>query len=64
MAIAHRTGVPLKGGEERDALTGWRRFLNFRPGERKAAKASFNRRARRQPVEMGDEADDVAGEEP
>lgn len=52
MAISKQTGEALKGGEERDALTGWRRLLNFRPGERKAAKASFNRRARRKPVEV------------
>jgi hypothetical protein len=51
------------GGEERDALTGWRRLLNFKPGERKAAKTSFNRRVRRQPVEIADDPDSAEGEE-
>lgn len=48
MSTPHRTGVPLKGGDERDAMTGWRKYLNFRPGERKAAKVSYNRRVRRE----------------
>src|SRR5688572_27159578 len=26
-----RTGVSIKGGDEPDALTGWRRFMRFRP---------------------------------
>lgn len=49
------TGEPLKGGLEQDALTGWRRFLNWRPGERKAAKNKFWRRVRRKPVEVESE---------
>lgn len=54
----HRaTGEPLKGGDEQDALSGWRRFLNWRPGERKAAKNKFWRRVRRRPVEV--EVDDA-----
>ena len=57
MAIAKRTGVPLKGAEERDALTGWRRLLNFKPGERKAAKITFNRRVRRQLIETDEDGD-------
>jgi hypothetical protein len=38
----------LKGGDEHDALTGWRRFLGWRPGQRKQAKQSHNRRIRRE----------------
>ncbi|UOK71736.1 hypothetical protein [Ancylobacter polymorphus] len=49
------TGEPLKGGAEQDALTGWRRFLSWRAGERKAAKTSFWRRVRRKPIEMGED---------
>ena len=52
-----RMGVPLKGYDEHSALTGWRRVDRFRPGDRKAAKNTFNRRVRRQPVEI-EEPDD------
>ena len=55
MGIESKTGVPLKGPEY-DALTRFKRFLNWRPGARKAAKVTFNRRIRHQPVEI-DEAD-------
>lgn len=48
------TGVGLKGGREHDALSGWRRLLSFRPGERKAAKTQFNRRVRHRPIEFED----------
>lgn len=59
MTSERRTGVVVRGGPEGDALTGWRRLLNFRAGERKAAKVSFNRRVRRQAVEL----DDPSGED-
>jgi hypothetical protein len=36
----------MKGGDEYDAFTGWRRFLRFRPGERKKTKHSFWKRIR------------------
>ena len=39
--------IPLKGGGEADALTGWRKVIRFRPGERKAAKRSYARRLRK-----------------
>lgn len=39
--------IPMRGGLEQDALTGWRRVLHWRPGERKAAKTAYNRRVRR-----------------
>ena len=39
--------VPLKGGEEYDMLTGWRRFLKNTAGKAKAAKRSYNKRFRK-----------------
>lgn len=39
--------IPLKGGDEQDALTGWRRFYHFKPGTRKEIKRKFNKRVRR-----------------
>jgi hypothetical protein len=38
--------IPMRGGYEHDALTGWRRFLNWRTGERKRAKRSYAKRVR------------------
>lgn len=38
--------IPLKGAEQ-DALTGWRRFIKFRRGERKASKRSYMKRLRK-----------------
>lgn len=58
MATPRQTGVRISGGWEPDALTSWRRLLRFRPGKRKAAKKSYNRRIRRRPVELDDEDDD------
>ena len=49
------TGVSLKGADENDALTGWRKVTRFRPGRRKAAKNAFNRRVRRRPIEIDEE---------
>lgn len=57
MGIEKKTGVPLKGGPEHDALTRFRKFLNWRPGQRKAAKVSFNRRVRHQLVKVDDAQD-------
>lgn len=39
--------IPLKGGAEHGALSGWRRVFKFRPGERKKAKRSYARRLRK-----------------
>lgn len=39
--------IPMKTGDEYDALTGWKRYLYWRPGERKRIKRGYNRRARR-----------------
>ena len=41
------TRIPMKGGDEHDALTGWRRVISFRPGQRKAAKRSYAKRLRK-----------------
>ena len=38
----------LKGGDEFDALTGWRRFLHWKPGTRKHIKRKVNKRIRRE----------------
>lgn len=38
--------IPLKGGLEQDAISGWRKYLNWRPGERKHAKKSYAKRVR------------------
>ncbi|HSV01857.1 MAG TPA: hypothetical protein VLI41_01515 [Phenylobacterium sp.] len=51
MGHEKRFGAALKKGTEQDALSGWRKLLRFRPGARKAAKNSFNRRVRHQQVE-------------
>lgn len=39
--------IPMKSGDEYDALTGWRRVLSFKPGKRKRIKSAFRRRVRR-----------------
>ena len=39
--------IPLKGGDEHDALTGWRRLIKFCRGERKKAKRSYMKRLRK-----------------
>lgn len=41
--------IPLKSADEYDALTRWRRFLRFRPGQRKKVKRQYNKRLRRAP---------------
>lgn len=42
--MGHR-GI-LKSGLEYDALTGWRKVLRFRAGERKFIKRKYNKRQR------------------
>ena len=37
---------PVRNGDEQDAFTPWRRYLHWRPGERKAVKRRANRRDR------------------
>ena len=46
-----RREIPLKDGDEWDALTvrasvGWRQFYHYKPGERRYIKNKFNRRSR------------------
>lgn len=36
----------LIDGDEHDAVTGWRRYLRWRPGERSAVKRRIRRRER------------------
>jgi hypothetical protein len=38
----------MKGGDEYDALTRWKRVLHWRPGVRAWIKNKFNRRSRRE----------------
>ena len=40
--------LPMKTGAEHDALTRWRRFLNWRPGVRASIKRGYNKRVRRE----------------
>jgi hypothetical protein len=42
-----RIRMPLKRADEHDALTGWRKYLIWRPGERKAIKRRVSKRERR-----------------
>lgn len=42
-----RPEIPLRGGLEQDALTGWRKFLAWKAGQRKWVKRMFRKRARR-----------------
>jgi hypothetical protein len=39
--------VPLKTADEYDALTQWKKYVNWEAGIRKKIKVKFNRRARR-----------------
>ena len=38
--------IPLKGGDEQDALTKTRHCYRWRPGERKRVKRKYNKRVR------------------
>ena len=42
--------IPLKGGDEQDMLTPWRKYLKCaeRPGVPKKAKRSYNKRVRKE----------------
>jgi hypothetical protein len=42
-----RGEIPMKGGDEQDAFTGWRRYLNWAPGRRKSIKRGYHKRVRR-----------------
>ncbi len=48
-AVARRRSTvrPVRTPEEQDAFTGWRHYLRWRPGQRKAVKHRANRRDRR-----------------
>ena len=40
--------IPLKGGDEYDALNRrWKNYIHWRAGERKRLKRKFNKRVRR-----------------
>jgi hypothetical protein len=51
--------IPLKSGDEYDALTrGGRRVHHFKPGERAAVKRKFRRRERRAGNNVKDRIED------
>ena len=37
----------LRGGDEQDAFTGWRRFIRWKPGQLRKIKRGFWKRLRR-----------------
>jgi hypothetical protein len=39
--------MPLGSADEYDALTRWKKFLKWRPGQRKKIKRTYNKRERR-----------------
>ena len=39
--------IPLKGGDEHDALSGWKKYHSFRAKQRKSIKKRYNKRLRR-----------------
>lgn len=39
--------IPMKGGEEVDMLSRWRKYLCRKPGEARHAKKKYRRRVRR-----------------
>jgi hypothetical protein len=38
--------IPMKNGDELDALTKWKRWYNWRAGQRKRIKRGYRRRER------------------
>lgn len=46
--------IPLKGGLEYDALTKASKYHNWRPGQKKQAKKTYNKRLRRQMISKED----------
>jgi hypothetical protein len=48
--------VPTANGEERDAFTGWRRYVSWQHGRLRAVKNSYRRRCRRVAKREIDEA--------
>lgn len=45
--MVSRPLIPLKGGDEQDALTGAKQFYRWRPGVRVRIKRQFNKRFRK-----------------
>ena len=39
--------IPMKGGDEYDALTRWAKLLFWKPGERQRIKRGYQRRVRK-----------------
>mgnify|MGYP006076379097 FL=1 len=47
--------LPLKGGDEYDALTKSRKFLHWKAGQLKKIKRAYNKRFRKHSKEIYDE---------
>ena len=47
--------IPLKSGDEYDALTKGRKFLHWKSGQIKKIKRAYNKRFRKHNKEMKDE---------
>ena len=39
--------IPMKGGDEYDAFSKFRKFLNWKPGQLKKIKRAYNKRFRK-----------------
>jgi len=46
----NRVRIPLKGGDEQDVLTPWRKVINKPSGVCKYIKHKYNKRLRKQPI--------------
>jgi len=58
--------IPMKDGAMQDAFSGWRKVLNFKPGERKRQKQRYHRIVRhkvkenyRQSIDDFDESESI-----
>ena len=39
--------IPMKGGDEFDAFTGWRKYIYWKPRQLKKLKRAYNKRFRK-----------------
>jgi len=47
VGLTLRKRIPMKGGDEYDAFTNWRRYVYWQRGELKRIKRKYNKRVRR-----------------
>jgi hypothetical protein len=50
--------IPLRGGDEYDALTSWRKYVFWQRGELKRIKRGYNKRFRRLGKRLPESLDD------